>query len=278
MHNWQDHEIRELLRIRAHEQFRGQITGTVKDAVVFSTIARLLAQQGVHRSRDQVVSKLKNLKKQYRNYKEQISAKGGDRSAAYWPFFEEAERAFGDHPLPAEPPDSLAPITERLDSAPVPASAPVRNQRAAFDQDEAEQVVVGNWGEQSQGPTPNQGTKREQAPVEEDEDEEYGSPEEPVQSTCGIPTKKRKTTILHQVNSMINATMSKLREMDAAMQAQEDVRLKRLMDHEKDMQKSLIQEMLALHRTVSAENHQRHLELVDRVTSRVPPSSSQGGL
>ncbi|XP_072305462.1 uncharacterized protein [Eucyclogobius newberryi] len=274
MHNWQDHEIRELLRIRAHEQFRGQITGTVKDAVVFSSIARLLAQQGVHRSRDQVVSKLKNLKKQYKNYKEQSEG----RSAALWPFFEEAERAFGDHPPKVEPPDSPSPVTARLEPAPVPASAPVRSQGAAFDRDEAEQVVVGNWGEQNQGPGPNQGTKRELAPVEEDEDEEYGSPEEPVQSTCTIPTKKRKTTILSQVNCMISATMSKLKDMDAAMQAQEDARLKRLMEHEKDMQKSLIQDMLALHRTIGAESHQRHLELVDKIVSRVPPPSSQTGL
>ncbi|CAL9702827.1 unnamed protein product [Knipowitschia caucasica] len=267
MHNWQDHEIRQLLRIRAHDQFRGQLTGTVKDAVVFSTIARLLAKQGVQRSRDQVVSKLKNLKKQYRRYKAQTDG----NSSWVWPFYEEAERAFG--PIPAGSPG--------VEAAPLQASAPVRSQRPEFDPVEAEKVVVGDWGEQNQGPTPNVAIKREHEPLDDEEEFEYECPPQTVQSVqpnCPIPTKKRKTSIVTQVNNMINATMGTLRDMDRDMQAQEDARLKRLMDHEKDMQRSLIQDMLSLHRTISAENHKRHLELVDRIMTKVPLSSSQPAL
>lgn len=68
----------------------------------------------------------------------------------------------------------------------------------------------------------------------------------------------------------MSATVAQLREMDAAMQAQEDARLQRLMDHEREMQKSLMSQLAAMHERITKENHQRHLELVDRILPRVP--------
>lgn len=83
--------------------------------------------------------------------------------------------------------------------------------------------------------------------------------------------KRRRTTVMEQVSTLVSATVAQLREMDAAMQAQEDARLQRLMDHEREMQTSLLSQLAAMHEQINKENHQRHLELVDRILTRVPP-------
>lgn len=69
---------------------------------------------------------------------------------------------------------------------------------------------------------------------------------------------------------MVSATVAQLREMDAAMHAQEDARLQRLMDHEREMQNNLMNQLVAMHERINQENHERHLDLVDRILSRFP--------
>lgn len=81
--------------------------------------------------------------------------------------------------------------------------------------------------------------------------------------------KKRRTTVMEQVSTLVSATVAQLREMDAAMQVQEDARLQRLMDHERELPNSLISQLAAMHERIIKENHQRHLELVDRILPRV---------
>eukprot|EP00064_Thunnus_orientalis_P019484 superscaffoldBa00004889_g19603 len=95
--------------------------------------------------------------------------------------------------------------------------------------------------------------------------------------TYTVPSKKRKTTVMEQVSTLVSATVTQLREMDAAMQAQEDARLQRLMDHEKEMQNNLMSQLTAMHERISRENHERHLELVDRILSRFPSPSAPSG-
>lgn len=85
--------------------------------------------------------------------------------------------------------------------------------------------------------------------------------------------KKRKRTVIDQVSLLVKETVSQLREMDAAMQAQEDARLQKLMDHEREMQNSLLSQLEAMNERISQENHERHLELVDRILSRFPSTS-----
>ena len=92
-----------------------------------------------------------------------------------------------------------------------------------------------------------------------------------------VPSKKKKTTVMEQVSALVSATVTQLREMDAAMQAQEDARLQRLMDHEKEMQNNLMTQFIAMHERISRENHERHLELVDRMLSRFPSPSAPSG-
>lgn len=101
-----------------------------------------------------------------------------------------------------------------------------------------------------------------------------------VLTSCSHPTendgpvaKKRKRTVIDQVSVLVKETVNQLREMDAAMQAQEDARLQKLMDHEREMQNNLLCQLEAMNERISLENHERHLELVDRILSRFPSSS-----
>lgn len=90
-----------------------------------------------------------------------------------------------------------------------------------------------------------------------------------------VPSRKRRATVMDQVSSLVTATVAQLREMDAAMQAQEDARLQRLMSHEREMQNTLMSQLVVMNERISRENHERNLELVDRILSRFPsPSSS----
>lgn len=88
--HWQEHEIKELLAIRASEGIRSSITGTVKDGVVYSRVSKMLAERGVHRTQVQVISKLKYLKKKYAIYHRQKLRSGSER--VHWPFYEQWTR------------------------------------------------------------------------------------------------------------------------------------------------------------------------------------------
>ncbi|KAJ0036503.1 hypothetical protein NQD34_005180 [Periophthalmus magnuspinnatus] len=264
MATWKDEEIRALLSVRADLGIVHQLHGTARDAVVYQQIARRLQDRGIKRTKMQVITKLKSLKKMYMSLVDD-SRPGVGRE--WWTYFQMCEDVWGENRA-AKPEPATTDI-----SADNNLESEVKSEE---EQPETPVCVRPSTPVfKAESPTPFSGVDACTDTNDKEPSNQEGAMSEPA---CGIPTKKRKTTILHQVNSMINATMSKLKEMDAAMQAQEDARLKRLMDHEKDMQKSLIQEMLSLHRTISAENHQRHLELVDRVMSKIPPSSSQTGL
>lgn len=95
----------------------------------------------------------------------------------------------------------------------------------------------------------------------------------PTTENDGPLAKKRKRTVIDQVSLLVKETVNQLREMDAAMQAQEDARLQKLMDHEREMQNNLLCQLEAMNERISVENHERHLALVDRILSKFPSSS-----
>ncbi|KAG7520175.1 hypothetical protein JOB18_024660 [Solea senegalensis] len=268
MHNWQENEIKELLTIRGSESIRNQITGTVKDSVVYSRITKQLSERGVFRSHMQVISKLKALRKQYLKYHQQKIRCGSDR--VDWPFYEQCHRVFGNAPAvnpvkrqrsPSPPPASSLPP-----SPPPPPPTPPPPTSALSD--EHQEVVVGLWDE----------VDKHLGPVEAEDDEDQYSPPEPlhtINTSYKVPTKKRKTTVMDQVSALVSATVAQLSEMDAAMQAQEDARLQRLMDHEREMQTNLMSQLAVMHERISRENHERQLELVDRILSRFPSPSGR---
>ncbi|XP_051280466.1 uncharacterized protein LOC127376993 isoform X2 [Dicentrarchus labrax] len=269
MHNWQENEIKELLTIRGSEAIRNQITGTVKDSVVYNRMTKLLAERGVYRSHMQVISKLKALRKQYAKYHQQKTRCGSDR--VDWPFYDQCHRVFGNAPVgnpgkrhrsPTPPPAPSLSLSLSPPHLPPPPHPPPEPPGLS---EEHQEVVVGLWDD-----VDDREINKHLGPVEVEDDEEQL---EPISATYTIPSKKRKTTVMEQVSTLVSATVAQLREMDASMQAQEDARLQRLMDHEKEMQNNLMNQLEAMHERISRENHERHLELVDRILSRFPSPS-----
>ncbi|XP_029994761.1 uncharacterized protein LOC115422532 isoform X2 [Sphaeramia orbicularis] len=258
MHNWTQKEIRELLDIRGSEQIRNQITRTVKDSVVYNRIAQLLSERGVYRSHMQIISKLKALRKQYKRFHQEKSGS----EPVDWPFYDQCHRAFGSGPK-----GNQGKRNRNRSPSPPPLPPTPPPPPPVLDEPDHNEVVVELWNEDD-----DQDVKPNLGPVEPEEDEDQSSSPDQIQSiTHPIPTKKRKTSVMEQVSTLVSATVAQLREMDAAMQAQEDARLQRLMDHEREMQKELLSQLSAMHERMGQQNHQRHLELVDRVLSRFPP-------
>lgn len=171
MHNWQENEIKELLTIRGSEAIRNQITGTVKDSVVYNRMTKLLAERGVYRSHMQVISKLKALRKQYIKYHQQKTRCGSDR--VDWPFYEQCHRVFGSAPAgnpvkrqrsPTPPPASSPPPPPPPPPSPPPPPPPPPSVLS----EEHQEVVVGLWDE----------VDKHLGPVEAEDDEDQYSPSE----------------------------------------------------------------------------------------------------
>ena len=88
--NWNSHEIIELLSARAEDEIVSQISGTVRDAVVYDRITHMLRERGVYRSKSQIINKLKSLRKQYYHYRESDS---GQQS---WMYFDVCQTIWGN--------------------------------------------------------------------------------------------------------------------------------------------------------------------------------------
>lgn len=149
---------------------RNQITGTVKDSVVYQRMAKLLAERGVYRTHMQVISKLKALRKQYMKYHQQKTHCGSDR--VDWPFYEQCHRAFGNarlgnpvkHRSPTPPPASTPP------SPPLPPPPPPPPAMS----EEHQEVVVGLWDDVDE-----REINKHLGPVEvEDDEDQYSPPEQ----------------------------------------------------------------------------------------------------
>lgn len=180
MHNWQENEIRELLTIRGSEAIRNQITGTVKDSVVYNRMTKLLAERGVYRSHMQVISKLKALRKQYTKYHQQKTRCGSDR--VDWPFYEQCHRVFRKAPVGNAVKRHRSPTPPPAPSPPPPLPPPPPPLPAISE--EHQEVVVGVWDDRE--------INKHLGTVEAEDDEEQYCPSEQLQ-----PINASKYTCLY---------------------------------------------------------------------------------
>ncbi|KAJ8353380.1 hypothetical protein SKAU_G00209470 [Synaphobranchus kaupii] len=94
MSNWSDSEIVELLIIRAEEEICRNLSGTVKDAVVYDKITTSLGARGIQRQKTQVISKLKYLRRQFLKMNDYHNTSGNDR--VNWPYFQMCQAIWGN--------------------------------------------------------------------------------------------------------------------------------------------------------------------------------------
>ncbi|KAM9361766.1 uncharacterized protein ABDE67_022821 [Symphorus nematophorus] len=92
--NWRDHEIRQLLSIRADGEIVRQIHGTARDSIVYDQITKRLRDRGVIRTKAQVNNKLKALKRQYQEIIRDHSGRVGNHRET-WCYFKLCEAVWG---------------------------------------------------------------------------------------------------------------------------------------------------------------------------------------
>ncbi|KAK7155770.1 hypothetical protein R3I93_010431 [Phoxinus phoxinus] len=91
--NWTDTETRALLYIRQDEEISRQISGTVRDSLIYAEISRLLRAQGIHRTKRQVTTKLKTLKQKFLKIHEHHKNTGHGR--VYWNYYDLCKSIWG---------------------------------------------------------------------------------------------------------------------------------------------------------------------------------------
>ncbi len=84
--NWTAAETTELLSIRAEAEIIRQLSGTVRDAVVYEQIKNKMEQRGFSRAKSQIIGKLKSLRKKFHQVLDH-NGKSGSRRLD-WPFYD----------------------------------------------------------------------------------------------------------------------------------------------------------------------------------------------
>ncbi|XP_063781105.1 uncharacterized protein LOC134929371 [Pseudophryne corroboree] len=81
------------------------------------------------------------------------------------------------------------------------------------------------------------------------------------------PRRKKKTKIEVATKAMTNILCDQLREMDSDWQSQEDARVQKFMDNERELQRNLLTQMVAMQDKISSENREFLGQLVSKMTS-----------
>ncbi len=91
--NWSDNAIKVLLLIRADEDICHHLRGTVSDAVTYDKITNSLREQGIHRTKSQVISKLKTLRLTLMKINDHHKQSGSGRIS--WVYFDFCQSIWG---------------------------------------------------------------------------------------------------------------------------------------------------------------------------------------
>ena len=135
--------MRELLTIRSNAEISRQIVGTARDSVVYDQITKGLRERGIIRTKAQVNTKLKALKKQYQTIAERNGRIGNDPEI--WCYLSLCEGIWGKGSSHSPGPVALvlgqemAPSTYRSPEEP---SSPSTPEPPSSDNDEKPPAVT----------------------------------------------------------------------------------------------------------------------------------------
>ena len=93
---WSDEEVRALIAIWGEANVQEELDGAVRNKVVYQDISRKLQEQGYNREWEQCKTKIKNLKKEYRQVKDHNGETGRGRKTCK--FFKELDSILGHRP------------------------------------------------------------------------------------------------------------------------------------------------------------------------------------
>ena len=94
--SWSDNEVRALISIWGEDNIQEELDGAVRNQVIYSTIARKMQQKGYEREWQQCRTKIKNLKKEYRQTNDHNGQTGRGRKSCK--FYKELDAILGHRP------------------------------------------------------------------------------------------------------------------------------------------------------------------------------------
>ncbi|XP_053699850.1 uncharacterized protein si:dkey-6e2.2 [Synchiropus splendidus] len=203
--HWQDREIRELVAIRARDEVKRQISGTVRYTVLYGYIARMLKDRGFVRAQKQVINKLKSLKKKCMT----INDKMGPVAT----------------PHIGTPRGNSASPSTSLEENPVPQTCPL-------------DVFICDGGRDADGTVETPASDAEVTDCSSQADSSAGPAEDGLESPSQAPQvlpvlpRKRKRSREDHTAALFGKVMAELKEMDKTAAEREDARLKLFMAHE----------------------------------------------
>ena len=93
---WSDPEIKALLEIWGEENIQEELDGAVRNKTVFTKISEKMEEQGHERDWQQCKTKIKALKKKYREVKDHNEETGRGRKT--WKYYNEIDAILGHRP------------------------------------------------------------------------------------------------------------------------------------------------------------------------------------
>ena len=94
--SWSDNEVRALISIWGEENIQEELDGAVRNQVIFNDIATKMREKGYVRDWQQCRTKIKNLKKEYRQTKDHNGQTGRGRKVCK--FYKELDSILGHRP------------------------------------------------------------------------------------------------------------------------------------------------------------------------------------
>ena len=94
--SWSDCEVRALIAIWGEDKIQEELDGAVRNQAIFDSIARKMQQKGYDRDWQQCRNKIKNLKKEYRQVKDNNGQTGRERKTCK--FYKELDDILGHRP------------------------------------------------------------------------------------------------------------------------------------------------------------------------------------
>ena len=94
--SWSDNEVKALISIWGEENIQEELDGAVRNQVIFNDIATKMREKGYERDWKQCRTKIKNLKKEYRQTKDHNGQTGRGRKVCK--FYRELDDILGHRP------------------------------------------------------------------------------------------------------------------------------------------------------------------------------------
>ena len=94
--SWSDNEVKALIAIWGEDNIQEELDGAVRNRVIFDNIATKMREKGYERDWQQCRTKIKNLKKEYRQIKDHNGQTGRGRKSCK--YYKELDNILGHRP------------------------------------------------------------------------------------------------------------------------------------------------------------------------------------